>query len=210
MNKHFMIDIETTGIQPELHDLLQIGVLEVDYDDQYKQWRPGRVLEILQRHTSAPASEFAKAKMAKIYERCAQSPGFNFEQIRFMLLEFFKSCGAVTRNDVKLMGWNASSFDIPFLVEKGCLIAPGYETVDGKDVEVGDFNYRVYEISGSLGLTCDVLGVERQELVNIIENEPIPQPPAILCGRDEHDAIYDCYKQLNFLNALIVKCRYSS
>lgn len=200
MKKQFMIDIETTGIQ-NIHALLQIGLLEINWSGERDLWVPGKSLEIVLKHDNPPESSFAKEHMVEVYKKSSESPGFTVEQARYMMLEFFKSCGAVARKDVVLAGWNASTFDIPFLVHKGYLKEPGYVSgPNGIDIEVGDYNYRVNEIAGGIYLAADVKALERGALVDILV-KPLEHPAIV--GRSKHDAIYDCYDQLQIMNELI-------
>src|ERR1041384_482286 len=119
MEKHFMIDIETTGIDPTKEDLLQIGVLELTFSGSY--WLPGRSLEITQHSGRKPGSEFAKKHMTALYERCNKAEWRSPESIRAELLEFFGACGEKAPN-IYAMGWNASNFDLPFLYHHRCLV----------------------------------------------------------------------------------------
>lgn len=201
MEKHFMIDIETTGIDPIKEDLLQIGVLEVDYDEAAGFWTPGRSFELIQHTNRKPESEFAKKHMAALYERCNVAAITWPSDVRGRLLHFFRECGANTP-DVYLMGWNASNFDVPFLVHKNCLRPSEYETdAEGKDVRVGDFHYRIYEIGGAVSLAQNALGYSDR---NALTEDALAAYPEIeMPEGKEHDAIYDCYRQLRLLNGLI-------
>jgi hypothetical protein len=201
MEKHFHIDIETTGIDPHTEELMQIGVLEVDFVEGF--WRPNRSLEIIQRTKRKPESDFAREHMHELYRRCNEAPYHKPQDIRSTLLEFFAVCGALSPN-VYLMGWNASNFDVPFLVHNGCLRPTRYEKGgDGKDILVGDFHYRIYEIAGAIGLVQNVLKLERKEAIGAAERMLPPFAlPSGLAAKD-HDALYDCYKQTHLLNGLI-------
>ena len=83
MEKHFMLDIESTGIDSSKEDLLQIGILEADFDGN--KWVAGRTLEIIQHTDKKPESVFAKEHMAKLYEVCNRAPKWEAENIRWML-----------------------------------------------------------------------------------------------------------------------------
>lgn len=200
MEKHFMIDIESTGVNPETDDLLQIGVLECTFDGKF--WVPGRTLEIIQHTDRKPESSFAKEHMAELYEVCNRAPKWEPENIRWMLLKFFRDCGAEPP-DVYFMGWNASNFDIPFLIHKKCLQPSYYEIgPDGKDLRKGDFHYRIYELGGAIALISNVYPkVLRQDLIKDAKSRDIGQYPA---DGKAHDAIFDCYSQLRILNGLII------
>lgn len=117
------------------------------------------------------------------------------------MLKFFKECGAESPN-VYMMGWNASNFDLQFLVAKGVLIPSYYESdADGKDVMRGDFHYRVYELGGALSLVSNIKPkVSRKDLIEeaVAVDTIVPTIPG-----KQHDALYDCYRQLKILNGLI-------
>ena len=139
MKPHFHLDIETTGIDPNKEDLLQIGVVHVRLKDGF--WQIGNRFVIHQGTDRRPESEFAKKHMVAMYDACNKLGKLSPETIRAELNGFFRSCGSTGVQDTFLMGWNASNFDIPFLVNKGILVqntyAPG---PDGKDIMVGDFH----------------------------------------------------------------------
>lgn len=198
MEKHFMIDIETTGIDPEKEDLLQIGVLELDFTNGF--WIPGRSIEILQHSRAQPMSEFAKKHMASLYARCNEAPWLSPGTIRLSLISFFESCG-ITPPGIYMMGWNASNFDLPFLFHHKCLI-PSYYAQDasGKDIQMGDTHYRVYEIGGAVSLAQNALGYEERK--GVIEDAKLEYELDLPVGK-EHDAIWDCYNQTKLLNGLI-------
>lgn len=199
MERHFMIDIETTGIDPKKEDLLEVSILELVQRNGY--WVPGRSTTFLNGTTRKPESEFAKKHMVQKYEMCNMVAPAPAERIRQVLTDFFKSCGCEGAKDTYLMGWNASNFDIPFLVEKGALVPNYYETVNGKDEMRGDFHYRVYEMGGALSITQNVVNIDRNLLIKAaFNNYPEIEMPE---GFKEHDALYDCYRQARILNGLI-------
>lgn len=202
MEKHIMLDIESTGIDPDKEDLLQIGALEVEFKGGF--WLPGRSHEMTMHSGAQPTSSFAKEHMVDLYRRCNAIPPCSSEFARDALLLFIQDCG-VTPPDVYFMGWNASNFDIPFLVHKGILRPSSYVPgPDGKDVRVGDFHYRVYEIGGSVSLAQNVLGFS--DRTALLDAAKAAYPMALPEGK-QHDALYDCYSQLQLLNGLITLCR---
>lgn len=197
MNKHFMIDIETTGISPKAEHLLQIGALELDFVDGF--WQPGRAFERVVHSDRQPSTDFARKHMVDLYRRCNDQPMAPAWLVRDELLKFFWSCGTKSP-DVYLMGWNATGFDIPFLVEKQVLEPSRYETLeDGSEQRMGDFHYRVYELSGAVAVAENVTGIRRTELlVAATAAYRLDMPDG-----NAHDALYDCYNQTRILNGLI-------
>lgn len=204
MEKHFMLDIEATGIDWTKEELLSIGLLEVDWDGEY--WVPRKAREWLQHSTAQPQSDFAKAHMAALYERCRNAAHIPVERLRWEILDFFRSCGTKGVEDTYLMGWNASNFDIPFLCHDRVLEASRYEPgPDGKDRQVGDFHYRVYEIGGAVSLVQNQLRtIDRAE---VIKRAREMAPPMFIPEGKQHDALHDCYTQLKLLNGLIALSR---
>lgn len=193
--KHFMIDIESTGVDFVKDDVLEIGVVEIDFSGGY--WVPGRVFHTFLHSIRKPESQFAKERMEAVY-RSANASTVTTEQARHWLLSWLKQCGKVG-HDVLFVGWNAANFDVSMLNAKGILKRPGYETIDGKDIQVGDHHYRVYEMCGAIQLACDVLlkpYEDFKEHIKTAYDMPLPE------GK-EHDAIYDCYMQIKMLNGLI-------
>jgi len=208
----FMLDIETTGIQKELHDLLQIGILEIRWNEKFGLWVPGRTFEFTQHSSRQPESAFAKKHMVELYEKSNNADWISRSEVRKNIRSFFQSCGVGSqpyyREKVIISGWNVSDFDLPFLCYHGYLEAPGYVVKNGKDEEVGDYNYRIDEISGAIYFVAEQYGFDRDKLVKYIQDK-------IENGQDyfempegkEHDALYDCYKQAKFKNVLLSFCR---
>ncbi len=194
-NKHFMLDIESTGVSLQRDKVLEIGILEVDFIDCL--WKPGAEFRQLIHYPGQPESQFAKEHMAPLYARCNEAPFLATGAVRSRLVGFFAGCG-VSGHGVLLMGWNAANFDVPMLHAHGLLVPPGYSTVNGVDSQVGDHHYRIYEMCGAVQLAQDVLQ-ERWETL---------KPRVLAAGGQEpegkaHDALYDCYQQVRILNGLI-------
>lgn len=205
----FMVDIESTGVNIKNDSVLEIGVVACRFRNAY--WEPlFPNFRAVLPFQGEPASAFAKEHMAALYAECnaLDQEGRDYLEVvretRVKLLVFFESFGKFKRN-VTLGGWNAASFDIPMLHEKGFLIPPGYVTVDGVDQEVGDHNYRYYEIGGAVSVVADANEWPRDHVIEVAKyrgsqvTQEYPGKP--------HDALYDCYKQLAILNGLICLAR---
>lgn len=199
-DKHFMLDIETTGVSLDTDDVLEIGVVEMLPTDD--GWAAGREFHQVVHSTRQPTSEFAKKHMPAVYAASNKASPLAFSVIRGLLTIFFAECGK-TGHDVLICGWNAANFDVPFLQKKGFLVPPGYLTVDGKDTQVGDHHYRVYEMCGAFQLMADV---KRLSYEQVKEAAAKAFPSSLPAGKD-HDAIYDCHKQIKLLNGLIAMGR---
>jgi len=206
MEKHFMVDIESTGVDIERDEILQVGILEVTWAG--RQWEPGRNLEFLIRSERQPESAFAKEHMADLYRRCNEVKPESRSAMRNRILGFFLECGAKNVNETYLMGWNASNFDVPFLVAWQLLRPSRYETQpDGTDKMVGDFHYRIYEIGGAVSLVQNLLNAPDRNGLLERARAAFPIPPEQMPAGKPHDALYDCYSQLQLLNGLLCLAR---
>jgi hypothetical protein len=205
--KMLMLDIETTGIDPACEDLLQIGMLEMTWEKDH--WEGGKQLSYVVFSNRAPVTSFAREHMKGLYELCNVAPRLNVRFTRRVVLDFAQSCGQTPPN-LRFCGWNAGIFDVPFLVAKGVLKPTGYKTVDGQDVRIGDFHYRIYDLQAALRFVADAFGVEvaggsGQTAVAGLAKNPYQCP--LPDGKTDHDALYDCVKQLNLLNDLLATVR---
>lgn len=197
-DKHFMVDIEATGVNIGVDKILEIGLVEMlPTDDGF--WRPGKEYQTYVHCNRAPMSQFARENMAAVYLAANNAPKRTADQIRAELVAFFEGCGKVG-HEVLLCGWNASNFDVPMLNWADYLIPPGYETVDGKDSQVGDHHYRVYEMCGAIQVMADIKQMSytdvKEAAKNAFDGPPLPSGKA-------HDAIYDCHSQIKLLNGII-------
>jgi hypothetical protein len=201
MERHFMIDIEATGIDPTCEDMLAIGLLEATFDGNF--WQPGRSKEWIVHTDRQPESSFAKEHMVELFKRCNAAPEITRTRLRWEVLEFLRANGDTTGpEDTYFMGWNASNFDLPFLCFKEILVKNRYEPgPDGKDRMVGDFHYRVYEIGGAVSVIQDAR--RENDRGKLLAEARRVAPGMKFPPGKEHDALYDCYRQLHLLNGLI-------
>ncbi|NUM87644.1 MAG: hypothetical protein HUU37_00430, partial [Bdellovibrionales bacterium] len=190
-NRMFMLDIETTGIDPAHEDVLQVALVEMEF--KTGQWVRGREFNLYQGTSRKPATKFAQEHMKEIYERCNREPRLPSDEVRARILKFCAECGAQPPN-IFIAGWNAGIFDIPFLAHHGYIVPARYEN----DKLTGDVHYRIYEISGALQLVANVKGHNE---INKMLKEAEKLSPKIEGSR--HEAVFDCYRQIHLLNGLI-------
>lgn len=202
MKQMFMLDIESTGVDKEKDDIIEIGVLEMRKPQAQGKWKPGKSLRMVLHTNKQPESAFAKEHMTALFAEANQREPMSVHNTRHRMLDFFKDCGCVGAKNVLFCGWNAGTFDVQFLVQKGYLVESGY-TPDpgrpGKEIMTGDFHYRIYELSGAISLMSDILGFS-PTLVRQMAQERAGKP--LIDGR-QHDALWDCHNQMNILNGLI-------
>lgn len=211
MKTHYMIDIETTGVNKETDDILEIGIVPIELDDEgfwyicNKSNKEIKQLHLILFSNRRPENKFAKEHMVELYDRCNKLPSEcsytwatkqvnNFIHRKNNFPKFF-------------MGWNASNFDIPFLFKKNILEPSRYEEVADKEILVGDVHYRIYEQTGALNLMLNSTGFSKKTVFSL-GYDLIPEHLKIeLPKGKKHDAIFDCYNQINMMNGLIALAR---
>lgn len=192
----FMIDIETTGVDPSSEDILQIACVEMKFDAN-GLWKAGAELNFFQHTDKKPENEFSKKYLKNLFQTCNQVDYTKPAEVRSILLDFFRSCGSREPNNF-LCGWNAAFFDLPFLTHKQYLVSPKY--IEGK--MIGDFHYRIYDLNGVLNFLVNIdKKVEINPLIKKVETMYLKREG------EKHDALFDCYRQIDILNGLITMAR---
>lgn len=200
---HYMIDIETTGVNQETDDILEIAMVRIEFGGDY--WhRTGDQFSMRLHSKRQPESDFAKKHMKDLYAACNALPETeNLEKAADVVRQFIHNGPWGTHMEPKFfMGWNASNFDMPFMFKKGLLTPSFYaEGYDGKEKLYGDAHYRIYEQTGSVQVLCDITGLDRKS-IEVVAMDLNPTSIELPKGK-EHDALYDCYKQIIMQNGLI-------
>lgn len=208
-----MVDIETTGLDKDLDDILEISMVRAELEGGV--FYPTDTLDLFLPSRREPANDFAKQHMGWLYDHCnnlykstylTPVDDLTYSDIlksiynssREKILDFFNdwSDGQPT-----IAVWNAG-FDLQFLQKKSILFP-------------NDYDYRVYEMSGMTMGFMDSLGFPsemRSEFLEIISGldtavslptaDDLPQnatEPESL----EHWGHYDSKKQLKVLNGYL-------
>lgn len=183
--KYFMLDIETMGLDQKADDVLQIGIVEITKGAKGLYW-PGKEYCLTLHTEQEPRTAWIRENHKELIEKC-KTEGWKLppEMVREDILNFFKSCGV--EGPANLVGLNLMSFDLPFLMEKGYL---------KKD----DFHYRIYELAGAFKTACDVLSIERDALFTLAKQAA---SEIVIPEGKKHEALFDCYSQLQSLNGVI-------
>lgn len=201
MNDIFMIDIETTGVDKEKDDIIEIGIVHAKRMEFGLFFVPKRVY-----HRTLPTdkepSEWAKGYPGQvtIFKQCQEkflrgerNDATSMRFLREELQAFFERSGV---KSPMLSGLNIVGFDIAFLKRDGIL----------KD---GDHNYRSWCLTPLIETICHVNGVDSQaskEREKVTEHLEKATPfDLYVPGSEggEHTAIYDCQKELRVLNSII-------
>lgn len=190
-NKQFMLDIETTGVDPLTEEVLQIAMIELNFVDGL--WEKGKVFNFFQNTEREATSKFAKEHMQALYRFCQNQEKVPAAEVRKKIIAFCEECGAKSPN-IFFCGWNVGIFDLPFLSHHGYLVPARYE----EDRLVGDCHYRVYELSGAIQFYANTRGTNE---VNPLIKEALKVVPA--ARGNKHDALYDCERQVSILNGLL-------
>jgi oligoribonuclease (3'-5' exoribonuclease) len=192
-NKIFMIDIETTGVDPKTEHVMQIAMIEMTWENG--QWSMGRTFNFFQHTSLQPTTKFHMDHMREIFQKCQAAPLIPAPEVRQKILDFCKQCGSEPPN-IFFAGWNAGIFDIPFLEYHGYIQPARYVN----DKLTGDCHYRVYDLSGALQMAANVKGHNE---INAMIKEAQKIAPKHTYEGSRHDALYDCERQIHLLNGLI-------
>jgi hypothetical protein len=221
MSKMFMVDLETTGTVIHPHPLnseppskiLQIAMLELNWSNEARLWRPGNLFEWLAYHEMPKKlNPFQEEHQKELFKRCSESRMIQTpSDVRIKMVNFMSDCGAKEVWDRKLCGWNASSFDVPLLHRDRFLYAP--YTDNETDQLVGDHHYRIYELGGAIQYLENKTSyeVDRKEMLNEADKNGWAMmftafginKDEISAGRGSHDGVFDCYNQTATLNGIL-------
>lgn len=209
---YHMIDIETTGTNKETDDILEIAIVKIQRDESSGFWGLCLGQDFHRKVFSSrqPENKFAKENMSKLYDECNKlNPerddiGSVSEHLR-VWLHGEENYGKAHQDPKYFMGWNASNFDLEFMFKKGVMSPTYYIYCEDKKKEVlyGDAHYRVYEQTGAIEFLIDVTGFSRNTIMKMAEDMIPPQYKLSLPEGKLHDALYDCYSQINMMNGLI-------
>jgi oligoribonuclease (3'-5' exoribonuclease) len=190
--KYFMIDLETMGTDMESDDIIQIALLEcIPHVNGYV---PGKSYCRTLHTSQKPKNDWIKNTHKELLQVSMKCPIIEVAKVRAEILAFFRECGV--NEPAMIMGLNATTFDVPYMVYKGFLRKP-YQDANNK--LVGDYHYRIYELKGAFNLAQDVLRVDSK----VLFNRAAELCPEIIPFGRPHEALHDCYGQLKTLNGVI-------
>ena len=197
-----MIDIETTGVNKEKDEILEVALVEIEMIKGY--WKEtGKTFHRVLHYSGEPTDSFAREHMSELYKRCNETEEiYNYEELSKELKLFLHGADVIGDVAPKMfMGWNASNFDLPFMFEKGILEPSYYVDTEEGQTMLGDVHYRIYEQTGALNYVINTTGLDKNT-VKLLANDLNPVKIDLPLGKS-HDALYDCYDQINMMNGLI-------
>lgn len=195
MPKYIMADIETSGLDKNTCEILQIGLLELRLDGM-GFFTPGRSYEKVLHFDQPVTDPWILKTHANLLTKCKTAEYQSPTEVRAEIVRFFQQCYG--SDNVYLMGLNAATFDYPWLLAKGYL-------------KEKDVHYRIFELSGAYGLAQTVMNLDgdsARDRKTFFERansscEWIELPKGVAA----HDAMYDNYAQLKTLNGIIKQLR---
>ena len=126
------LDLETTGINPQTDQIIQIGMLCFDTETGETFGE----MEHLVRHVRYEGDPFALQMNAKLLRRLADGEGIHKNNLRFVVSEFLRDHSLIKPH---VVGFNVAPFDLAFL----------------KAADIDLFHHRAIELGTLLMSTTD-------------------------------------------------------
>jgi oligoribonuclease (3'-5' exoribonuclease) len=194
MNKLVMFDIETTGLDIDKEDILQVSYMLLEKKEDL--WSPRASSTTWQHTDRQPESDFAKKYQTELYKRANEATPMTAEEVRKEALLTFRIWNLQPK-DVVLTGLSIGNFDIPFVRRFNYLTAE-------------DHSHRIYDINSILSFAKDKLNLtdaQHSEFKTAMKKlgaavSPWEMPQSVKETKS-HDALRDCYDQTHILNGLL-------
>ena len=195
----FMLDIETTGLDKEKDDVLEIGVVHMKMDKS-GVFVPGESFSQIFPTTKEP-SDWAKQHPAQVefYDKCRMlhqddsSNRIRAEYGRRELTELKKHKGEDKLPSI--CGLNVINFDLLFLVKKGFL-------------REEDYSYRIFDVTPVIDFVMLAFNMRKEVRTPLVDKAFISG--ALVGGMPDgtaHGALWDCYRQIKMLNGFLQMAR---
>lgn len=155
MVPYLAIDLETTGLVPEAHQILQVGAV---WDDGGKLEELKKINFLIQREDysgQAYALQMNAGILKQIATGATELPILDRVQAIQFINEFVNKCVGNDKDKIFVAGKNAAGFDIPFMKWAGfCVDRFKHRVIDPGSMYYSDFGYppSLGEINDKLGL----------------------------------------------------------
>jgi oligoribonuclease (3'-5' exoribonuclease) len=202
----FMLDIETSGLDKEKDDILELTFVHMTKDDK-GLYKPGEELTLTFPSEKTP-SEWAAKHPAQVdlHKRSnalwdsmqpeEKTPQFTSHHARQMTLEFFKKCGYEGKRPM-VCGLNVGNFDLDFLIRKGF-------------IEEKDYGYRLYDLTSVVEHWADVMGFPSEQRTSFIDELQVEGATRTsLPEGSAHGSRWDCHRQIQMLNGSLILARHA-
>ena len=95
VDRRLMLDLETKGVNVETDDILEVGVLEVQWPRKHSMyWVPGKSFNFVIHNKRQPETAFARREMEGLYKLCNETPkSQDIASCRKALIKWFDSFG---------------------------------------------------------------------------------------------------------------------
>ena len=189
-----MTDLETTGIDPTLSEILEIASVLVDFDG-FKMTPQGHYHAYIQTDTKANMNDkFVVDFQLGLYEKCNKlSKENNLENVKKGFKNFLKE--KFGNSLPQFTGQNFSAFDAGYLLNSGFL-AKGSKDKNGKMSST--YNYRSLELQSLILMGHTQTEMKYTEFILFCQTlDTETQMPT---EGGAHTALYDCYNQIRFFN----------
>ncbi|MCP4914531.1 MAG: hypothetical protein GY909_15560 [Oligoflexia bacterium] len=201
MDKIYILDIETEGTNKLEDKIIEVSLLEANYDKVEKIFRPNKSFDYYFFNDGSKMSDFAKEHQVELFDKCRNIP-LKENAHEICLNEIIKFCEIKEGNFPTLAGWNLGTFDIPFCEEQIGLELLRFKLnpQTGKRDRVGHFHYRVIDIQTLAWAKMLDEGIERDEFEKRALKEFPLNMKMIPKEQKSHWGLFDCHKELSYLN----------
>lgn len=199
-----MTDLETTGINPKITEILEVAAVEVEFNG-IKMIPKSHFHEYIQTDTKANKDNpFVMKYQAELYKKCNELPKEkNLENCKMgfknYLQKVYPNQNPKEMNTLpQFCGQNFSIFDAPYLLEYGFIQGT---IIDKLNNMTSNFNYRsvelqAYSIPLSVALGYKSTTEFMKYAASLDTETQLPEGSA-------HTALYDCYNQIKFFNGVM-------
>jgi hypothetical protein len=190
---YLMTDLETTGIDPTITEIMEIASVEVEFDG-FSLTPKSHFHKYIKINTPPNMNdEFVVKYQLGLYEKCLNLPNENSKEQAIKEWEEYKS-KVYGKSQPKFSGLNFGAFDEQYLLVHGFL-KKGYK--DDKGKMYSSYTYRHLELQTFIQVGAMQLGMKTTEfcdkMVALDDSVQLPEGSA-------HTALYDTYRQIKLFN----------
>lgn len=192
--KLFMTDLETTGIDPTLTEILEIASVEVEFNG-FSMVPLSHYHAYIQTDTKANMKDkFVVDFQLGLYKKCNElSKDHSLENVKLGFQNYLKQVSPKALP--QFSGQNFSAFDAGYLLHNGFL-AKGWKDEVGKMFST--YNYRSLELQSLILMGHNQSDMKYSDFMQFCKTLDDKTPKIDVGG--SHTALFDCYDQIRFYN----------